>query len=355
MYKILIYINTYSGDKWFYYQEDGKDYVAETLQEIKDTVLTLIDVYGEDYIKIVKQMNDSAADYLYDGTNDYEELKNRPTINGIEVIGQLTLDELGIQPIGNYASQEALEETKAKVEEIDLTPYATIEYVDAKEVDLTDYATKEYVDNKEVDLTNYYTKAEVDEAISDVVVDEVDPTVPAYVKAITEEQIATWDSLGENGTGEVMAEMAAYSDEEMVIGTWVDGKPIYRKVVFCDCSLFTSNLTFFSHNLSDHETIITQRCNWYDSASSRWRSIPANYHSTLDWAAQLTIDTYHIVFELGTSAYTRVRDSGKHLHVILEYTKTTDEPTLLTYYPITKEYVDEALKTAIGDALGGEF
>lgn len=146
MYKILIYINTYSGDKWFYYQEEGKDYVAETLQEIKDTVLTLIDVYGEDYIKIVKQMNDSAADYLYDGTNDYEELKNRPTINGIEVIGQLTLDELGIQPIGNYASQEALEETKAKVEEIDLTPYATIEYVDNKEVDLIDYATKEYVD-----------------------------------------------------------------------------------------------------------------------------------------------------------------------------------------------------------------
>ena len=55
MYKIMIHIETHTGDTWFYYQEDGKDYVANTLQEIKDTALTLIDVYGEDCIKIVKQ------------------------------------------------------------------------------------------------------------------------------------------------------------------------------------------------------------------------------------------------------------------------------------------------------------
>ena len=56
MYKIMIYINTYSGDKWFYYQENEKDYVAHSLHEIKETVLTLIDTYGKDNIKIVKQV-----------------------------------------------------------------------------------------------------------------------------------------------------------------------------------------------------------------------------------------------------------------------------------------------------------
>ena len=359
MYKILIYINTYSGDKWFYYQEEGKDYVAETLQEIKDTVLTLIDVYGEDYIKIVKQMNDSAADYLYDGTNDYEELKNRPTINGIEVIGQLTLDELGIQPMGDYASQEALEETKAKVEEIDLTPYATIEYVDAKEVDLTDYATKEYVDNKEVDLsnyatkeyvdnkevdlTNYYTKAEVDEAISDVVVDEVDPTVPAHVKAITEEQIATWDSMGENGTGEVMAEMAAYSDKEIVIGTWIDGRPIYRKVL--SLGELPNNGTKYVPTGLIHTDIRIVRL--YGNAANGTGKYQSGLNDLYTRINTLSDNTLSVVTKADFTGFTG--------YAILEYTKITDEPTSLTYYPITKEYVDKALNAAIGTALGGEF
>lgn len=330
MYKILIYINTYSGDKWFYYQEDGKDYVAETLQEIKDTVLTLIDVYGEDYIKIVKQMNDSAADYLYDGTNDYEELKNHPTINGIEVIGQLTLDELGIQPIGNYASQEALEETKAKVEEIDLTPYATIEYVDAKEIDLTDYATKEYVDNKEVDLTNYYTKAEVDEAISDVVVDEVDPTVPAHVKAITEEQIATWDSLGENGTGEVVAEMSRYSEKERLIGTWIDNKPLYRKVINCG-PLPNNGISTVEHGAKDVDKVV-RLC----GAGIRYdgETLPIPYTVVnADNSGGILVYANTTGITLRTSN----DRSNYNAYIIIEYTKTIDEPTLPEEEDLTEE------------------
>ena len=245
MYKILIYINTYSGDKWFYYQEEGKDYVAETLQEIKDTVLTLIDVYGEDYIKIVKQMNDSAADYLYDGTNDYEELKNRPTINGIEVIGQLTLDELGIQPVGNYVTNERVDQVEAKVDAIDLEPYATIDYLDevvagidfsasnenitgvktfavlprstvspTSEEELTNKAyvdhgvencaSKEYVNEAianieipEVDLSDYYTKEEVNDLITQSGSEDLTEELEAYGTKLTEQETKINNIIGE--------------------------------------------------------------------------------------------------------------------------------------------------------------
>lgn len=173
MYKILIHIDTQSGDKWFYYQENGKDYVTDSLQEIRDTVLTLIDVYGEDYIKIVKQMSgqdmDNSDVYLYDSTDNYEELDNRPSINGIEIIGQLSLEELGIQPAGDYATEEYVQKAIDGIEipEVDFTGYATEEYVDNSianidipETNLEGYATEEYVANA---IEGYATTDYVDE------------------------------------------------------------------------------------------------------------------------------------------------------------------------------------------------
>lgn len=40
------------------------------------------------------------------GTNDYNDLKNKPSIAGIELEGNKTLDDLGIQPKGKYLSEE---------------------------------------------------------------------------------------------------------------------------------------------------------------------------------------------------------------------------------------------------------
>ena len=36
------------------------------------------------------------------GTVDYDQLTNKPTINGVELSGELSLEDLGIQPVGNY-------------------------------------------------------------------------------------------------------------------------------------------------------------------------------------------------------------------------------------------------------------
>lgn len=35
---------------------------------------------------------------------DYDALSNKPKINGVELVGDVGLDQLGIQPAGNYPS-----------------------------------------------------------------------------------------------------------------------------------------------------------------------------------------------------------------------------------------------------------
>ena len=44
------------------------------------------------------------------GTADYDQLTHKPIINGVVVQGNLSLDNLGIQPIGNYPTSPLTEE-----------------------------------------------------------------------------------------------------------------------------------------------------------------------------------------------------------------------------------------------------
>lgn len=174
MYKIMIHIDTHTNDTWFYYQEEGKDYVANSLEEIRETALTLIDVYGEDYIKIVKQETgddmDAVETFLYDSTDNYEELVNRPFINEVEVLGKLSLTDLGVQPVGDYATAFDLRQTDEKVNLTDAKVEATNIHVSEVEATFNNYYTKEEVDTNlaNIDLTEYYTKGEIDSIVNSI-------------------------------------------------------------------------------------------------------------------------------------------------------------------------------------------
>lgn len=43
------------------------------------------------------------------GTSDYNDLTNKPSINGVELSGNKTLTELGIQPKGDYATKDDID------------------------------------------------------------------------------------------------------------------------------------------------------------------------------------------------------------------------------------------------------
>ena len=82
--------------------------------------------------------------------NNYNKLENKPKINGVEVVGNKTLDDLGIQPKGEYA----------KTSDIPI---------------------------KISDLTN-------DSGFISEIPNETDPNVPDYVKNITEQDIMNWNN-----------------------------------------------------------------------------------------------------------------------------------------------------------------
>ena len=105
------------------------------LNQIDNLDIDVEKVGGVATITVTKKDGTQESVEIYDGqgggtggTSDYELLNNKPQINGVELHGNKTLDDLGIQPKGNY-------------------------------------------------LTN-----------------ESDPTVPSYVKGITEEDITNWNN-----------------------------------------------------------------------------------------------------------------------------------------------------------------
>ena len=118
--------------------------------------------------------------------------------------------------------------------------------------------------------------------------------------------------------------MNSYSTTEQKIGTWINGKSIYRKVIEVPSSVFTSTYVSYDHNISNLDTVITVKANWYDSQGYCWRSMPSSYHASADWASQILVKSAQIIFEIGSSAYTIIQTKSEKVAVILEYTKTTD-------------------------------
>ena len=111
-----------------------------------------------------------------------------------------------------------------------------------------------------------------------------------------------------------------YSTTEQVVGTWVDGKPIYRKV-------FTqSNTNDISNVASDVDNVIKMECVVRQTSANAWRNIPwlfvtNNGYGSASWAGGFYFDVPNnlIHFQIGSDLGTLDR-----VIMILQYTKTTD-------------------------------
>ena len=107
---------------------------------------------------------------------------------------------------------------------------------------------------------------------------------------------------------------SVYSTDEMIIGRWIDGKPLYRKVVQGNITSKNQSLFVVNENV---ETMISIR--GYDFSNGIYY-FPFNYAQ--DGSTQKAIfykkDTDTIEFRSNSSG------SGEVFVVILEYTKTTD-------------------------------
>ena len=107
-----------------------------------------------------------------------------------------------------------------------------------------------------------------------------------------------------------------YSTEEQVIGIWIDGKPIYRRVINSTCPSNSSTWTTISSNLNADEIL---SYTGYIEFSTSEHKLLANGTSQF---------TYFQLNKNSNELQIATKDDGffgKPIKVIIEYTKTTSE------------------------------
>lgn len=111
-----------------------------------------------------------------------------------------------------------------------------------------------------------------------------------------------------------------YSTEEQIVGTWIDGKPIYRRVVVCEGIYYKSGVV---KNVTDWNVDSTISCDCEtvreNDSHERLPYVHPQYMGST-CTCNFTRNTIHLYFgsDYSTSAYV------KKATFILEYTKTTD-------------------------------
>lgn len=108
-----------------------------------------------------------------------------------------------------------------------------------------------------------------------------------------------------------------YSTTEQVIGEWIDGKPIYRKVIVIN-SLPNAGEGHYLHYISDIEEVTAFKFTTH-FASNEWSPVGGTISPLgLQFAINASVSPTDIVVRTGTD---RTNQTAK---AVIEYTKTTD-------------------------------
>ena len=111
-----------------------------------------------------------------------------------------------------------------------------------------------------------------------------------------------------------------YSTAEQKVGTWIDGKPIYRKVITHTISDTTATSATIATNISNMETLINATgTGSYTAGGTNKITIPLAFYNSGGW------NSFHIIQNGTNIAYQKDANYPvTDLIFILEYTKTTD-------------------------------
>lgn len=106
-----------------------------------------------------------------------------------------------------------------------------------------------------------------------------------------------------------------YSTEEQVVGTWIDGKPIYRKVIYS--TINKSGTVGVQHGIANLGIVTNMYINF-----NRGDKQMVNTRISTD-GYDIGLDTiYADYFDIAIP--TIFGSSIKYIYAIMEYTKTTD-------------------------------
>lgn len=122
----------------------------------------------------------------------------------------------------------------------------------------------------------------------------------------------TTDSAIKVGTG------TDYSTEEQVIGTWIDGKPLYQKTVSTG-ALPNKTTKSVAHNISNLDKCIFLN-GVFQASSGNWNPLPYVNDNTPDANISIGCSSTDIIINSRKNDWSAVSTS----YVTIRYTKTTD-------------------------------
>lgn len=115
-----------------------------------------------------------------------------------------------------------------------------------------------------------------------------------------------------------LSDILNYSDKELKVGKWIDGKTLYRKsVVFGSFPNDSSKL--ISHNITNISQVCFYFYSWYDSEDNNWFTGTRIDSGTI--FCKVAISPTNVRVEGRGTDWTG-RTSGGHCDIY--YTKTTD-------------------------------
>ena len=326
----------------------GTDHLIEELKAYIDSIATG-DIDLSNYVtKSELQAKLDALDINIDLSSyaTKEELTN--AINSIDLSAYAKKTD--IPSLNGYVTETELNAKGYLTEHQDLSAYALKTEIPS----LDGYATTEYVDNAianvpsggNVDLSNYYTKAETNALIPSLegyatkeYVSTAINSIPAtdlsnyYTKSETYSKTEV-DTLVANsgGGGSSSGSGEVYSkEEEIAIGTWIDGRTIYRKVfevtIRSDIQNGTPAITSIEHGIENFNQLVDLRCinnnSTMKTSIGAYGLFPVNLYTSLNslsaiknYSIRPTVTNTKIMIDAG------IQWKGAVITVIVEYTKT---------------------------------
>ena len=151
-----------------------------------------------------------------------------------------------------------------------------------------------------------------------------------------------------------------YSTDEKIVGKWIDGRPLYRKVA--KSSNYTGSTTgdiYFDSSVSDIDMITNTLISITgDRFSASFGASGGAFNTTTDKFTisgityfKDSLSLHPSSFRVTTSANNIVDLQGRDMYLLFEYTKTTDAPNSFDYGMIMDQFAQEALvDVAVTDA-----
>lgn len=159
-------------------------------------------------------------------------------------------------------------------------------------------------------VTNYIIKATQSAGVVATVVDNLNSNSSTNALSAKQGKILN----------ETINDKSTYSTSETVVGTWIDGKPLYRKVITTTNTI--SNDTVIAHGISNVNLIYIKNAFMFNPSGQISWQLPIDLYGTTETSTDrvgVAVGTNNIIFKCDTSwgnAWTK--------YVVLEYTKTTD-------------------------------